>query len=328
MPPRGRTASGVSRRGASPWAATKSAPWMPALSTSLSEPMRARRWPSGDQARPAMLERPRRPELGLASIGGDDVGLAVRREVPVIQAGGGEGDARAVGRPGGHVVVPVAVGELAGVAACDVDDEGVPVGVAAPADGVAAVLDAPDDADPGRLLVVVVVGGLVRVDVGDVGHAGGVGRPGELGDAGGGGGEAAGLAAVGGDEPDLASALVVGAEEGDGGAVGGEAWGAVLGAGGEGVGIAIGQVHEEHLGAGLARLAVHPGAGEGEAGAVGGDGGVGDGGEFVDDVRGDGAGHGTPPGVSGIAGALYHSRAEEGRLHCLSWGRGRRSSVG
>ena len=58
MPPRGRTASGVSRRGASPRAATKRAPWIPALSTSLSEPINARRFPSGDQARPAMLERP------------------------------------------------------------------------------------------------------------------------------------------------------------------------------------------------------------------------------------------------------------------------------
>ena len=254
----------------------------------------------------------RRPELGVASIDGDDIGLAVGGEVPVVQAGGGEGDARAVGGPGGHVVVPVAVGELAGVAACDVDDEGVPVGVAAPADGVAAVLDAADDADSGLLLVVVVVGGLVRVDVCDVGHAGGVGRPGELGDACGGGGEAAGLAAVGGDEPDLAAALVVGSEEGDGGTVGGEAGCAVLGAGGERAGLAIGQGHDEDLGAGLAGLTVDPGAGEGEAGAVWGDGGVGDGGELVDDVRGDGAGHGTPPGGSGLAVALYHSRGGEG----------------
>ena len=42
----------------------------------------------------------------------------------------------------------------------------------------------------------------------------------------------------------------------------------------KGTGLAIGQGHEEDLGAGLAGLTVDPGAGEGEAGAVGGDGGV------------------------------------------------------
>ena len=181
-----------------------------------------------------------RHDMGFATLGGDDVGLGVGREIPVVEAGGGEGDVRAVGGPGGHVVVPVTVGELASVAASDVDDKGVPVGVPAPADGVAAVLDAPDDADTGLLLGVVVVGGAVRVNVRDEGHAGGVGRPGELRNAGGGMGEPAGLATVGGDEPYLATALGVGSEEGDGVAVGGEAGRAVLGARGEGAGLAAG----------------------------------------------------------------------------------------
>ena len=128
MPPRGRTASGVRRFGASPWLRRRGRPGCRRSGHRLSEPMRARRSPSGDQARPAMLESPVDQSSGLTAVGGDDVGLAVGGEVPVVQAGGGEGDARAVGGPGGHVVVPVAVGELAGVAACDVDDEGVPGG--------------------------------------------------------------------------------------------------------------------------------------------------------------------------------------------------------
>ena len=172
-----------------------------------------------------------RPQLGiihfLIIVQVKDVHLAGSGYVAGAGTPGYEGDAVAVGGPGGSHVVPVAIGDLRGVAGAHVDEEQVKMIVAAPADGVVAVADAPHRlffwlALRWPVLGRVGVAGMVRVNVGNHHKPGRIGRPGEFASAGGEIGQAGGLPAVGRNQPDLAPGFrrVIGAEEGKVRAVG------------------------------------------------------------------------------------------------------------
>src|SRR5438876_6779415 len=94
----------------------------------------------------------------LAAAGRNDpdvlTGVAITAFVPRRD----KGDLTAVRRPGNLAVVPVAVGELARLAAVKANDKGVPAAAVKEADAVELVLERGDDARRWRT----VVGGLLR----------------------------------------------------------------------------------------------------------------------------------------------------------------------
>ncbi len=198
------------------------------------------------------------------------------------------------------------VGQHPGLAAGGVDQEDLGAGVAEVAVGavVLLVVKAGGDADAGGGAFGGRGGGRVLgVEEGGVGDGTAVGGPGEVAERLAGAGQLAGVAAVEGEDVE-AGLLAADAirEEGDSGAVGGPAGEAVLAAApGEAAGVGAVGVGEPELAVDLFGVAVDAAEGVEEAGAVGGDLGVGGGEEVVDDgVGGEGARHGAAPfGVGG-----------------------------
>ena len=91
----------------------------------------------------------------------------VENEVAVWPAIGREGDPASIGRPGWRAVVPLAVGDLAGLAGRAIDDEQVTERVAPPAQGVVSVSQASHDPDARVPFRVVAVRRSVGTDVRD-----------------------------------------------------------------------------------------------------------------------------------------------------------------
>ena len=119
-------------------------------------------------------------------------------------------------------------------------------------------------------------------------------------------GKLAGLAAAHRYEPNLAAAGGVGAEEGQGLAVGGEFGRAVPDAPGKfngGAFLIASQMKQAQLGAAFQGFQVNPGIGESDQGTVGGEGWVGNGLQVAHQVGSKGAGHSVPPNFNGCSQA-------------------------
>ncbi len=105
-----------------------------------------------------------------------DVGAELAR-VPLRLTVGRKRDRLAVGRPGGMLVEPVAVGDLRCGAGLDVGDEDVGAPLVKVADAVEAVAQVADDARRRLLGSVLLLRVLMLAGAGDVGEAAAVGRP-------------------------------------------------------------------------------------------------------------------------------------------------------
>ena len=161
-------------------------------------------------------------------MGVDNIGLGQGTKVPVFAPPGDEGDLFAIGRPDWAVIVPVATGDLYDLASVEVSDEQVIVGIAPPALQVVAVADAVDLDDPRALDLAAGRSARRRFGVCAEYDTGAVGGPGEVLHALGRVGELPRLAAVGVNHPHLPGlARLPAAQEGQQGAVGREARGAV-----------------------------------------------------------------------------------------------------
>src|SRR3984893_9923779 len=126
---------------------------------------------------------------------------------PVLDPVGGEGDASTVGREGRRAVVPIAVGELLGLAAVAADSEEMRTPFVDPALAVQASPQAVDSADGGHALLVqagVLRLGIIRLtDLSRVDDDVAVRRPGGIAGAPSCPGELAGFSAIGRQQPEL-----------------------------------------------------------------------------------------------------------------------------
>ena len=169
-------------------------------------------WPSGDQAGDPRAWRDFVSFFARPPVGRDDVD--VRPVVPVAVGGAvrGERDARAVRRPGRRAVVPVAVRDLARLAAVQPDDEEMDPAIEE-ARAVEAVLDAADVAEGRRVRAVQDRGLVGRADARGEGDLAAVRAPGDAVHALQLAGEPPGLAASGRQDVDLARVVGVAVRE-------------------------------------------------------------------------------------------------------------------